>query len=178
MISGFFSKDNVLVGELVAKEQVGPFLSIYLHQLKSFILCILNFQPKYLFILLQIFIETTREVGPTFLLAKFDGIVGLGFQEIAVENAPPLWYGFLCHFQAQGDLKCVPNIKHYQYYCLHFAGLPCSSRVLLRRRSFLSGSIEILMMQMVGNLCLEVLIQITTRENILMFLLHEKDIGR
>ncbi|XP_074585513.1 aspartic proteinase-like [Curcuma longa] len=59
IISGFFSKDNVLVGEVVAKD--------------------------------QIFIETTREVGPTFLLAKFDGIVGLGFQEISVENAPPLW---------------------------------------------------------------------------------------
>lgn len=95
IISGFFSKDNVLVGEVVAKDQVGHFLCIYLHQLKSFILCILNFQPKYLFILLQIFIETTREVGPTFLLAKFDGIVGLGFQEISVENAPPLWYAFL-----------------------------------------------------------------------------------
>ncbi|WOL18395.1 aspartic proteinase [Canna indica] len=59
-ISGFFSEDNVLVGDLVVKD--------------------------------QIFIEVTRESGFSFLLAKFDGIVGLGFPEISVGDAPPLWY--------------------------------------------------------------------------------------
>lgn len=28
----------------------------------------------------------------TFLVAKFDGILGLGFREIAVGNAVPVWY--------------------------------------------------------------------------------------
>lgn len=39
----------------------------------------------------QAFIEATREGSLTFVLAKFDGILGLGFQEISVGNAVPLW---------------------------------------------------------------------------------------
>ncbi|OAY82804.1 Aspartic proteinase [Ananas comosus] len=59
-ISGFFSQDHVLVGDLLIKDQV--------------------------------FIETTRESSLTFLVAKFDGILGLGFPEISVGSVPPLWY--------------------------------------------------------------------------------------
>ncbi|PON75817.1 Aspartic peptidase [Trema orientale] len=59
-ISGFFSQDNVQVGDIVVKDQV--------------------------------FIEATREGSLTFLIAKFDGILGLGFQEISVGNATPVWY--------------------------------------------------------------------------------------
>ncbi|XP_059652198.1 aspartic proteinase A1-like isoform X2 [Cornus florida] len=58
-ISGFFSQDNVGVGDLVVEDQV--------------------------------FIEATRE-GLPFVVAKFDGILGLGFQEISVGNATPVWY--------------------------------------------------------------------------------------
>ncbi|KAG0496487.1 hypothetical protein HPP92_001178 [Vanilla planifolia] len=58
-ISGFFSQDHVLVGDLSVKDQV--------------------------------FIEVTREVSLAFLLAKFDGIVGLGFSEISVGSYPPIW---------------------------------------------------------------------------------------
>ncbi|XP_030539606.1 aspartic proteinase A1-like isoform X2 [Rhodamnia argentea] len=62
-ISGFFSQDNVKVGDLVVKKQE--------------------------------FIEATKEPGITFLAAKFDGILGLGFQEISVGKAVPVWYNMV-----------------------------------------------------------------------------------
>nr|XP_043623821.1 phytepsin-like [Erigeron canadensis] len=58
-ISGYFSEDNVQVGDLVVQN--------------------------------QIFIEATREPGATFLAGKFDGILGLGFKNISVGNAVPVW---------------------------------------------------------------------------------------
>lgn len=62
-ISGFFSQDNVKVGDLVVKNQD--------------------------------FIEATKEASITFLAAKFDGILGLGFQEISIGKAIPVWYNML-----------------------------------------------------------------------------------
>ncbi|KAG7012357.1 hypothetical protein SDJN02_25109, partial [Cucurbita argyrosperma subsp. argyrosperma] len=62
-VSGFFSNDNVRVGDLVVKNQD--------------------------------FIEATREPSLTFLVAKFDGLLGLGFQEISVGNAVPVWYNMV-----------------------------------------------------------------------------------
>lgn len=62
-IAGFFSQDNVEVGNLIVEDQV--------------------------------FIEATREGSLTFVLAKFDGILGLGFQEISVGNAVPVWYNMM-----------------------------------------------------------------------------------
>ncbi|XP_041023257.1 aspartic proteinase-like [Juglans microcarpa x Juglans regia] len=62
-ISGFFSYDEVKVGDRVVKDQE--------------------------------FIEATREPSITFLVAKFDGILGLGFQEISVGNSVPLWYNMV-----------------------------------------------------------------------------------
>ncbi|KAL3576024.1 hypothetical protein D5086_021307 [Populus alba] len=39
----------------------------------------------------QEFIEATKEPSITFLVGKFDGILGLGFKEIAVGGAVPVW---------------------------------------------------------------------------------------
>ncbi|WCJ26831.1 Aspartic proteinase [Euphorbia peplus] len=43
----------------------------------------------------QVFIEVTREEDLKFVLAKYDGIVGLGFQEISVGNTVPVWYNMV-----------------------------------------------------------------------------------
>ncbi|XP_047327417.1 aspartic proteinase A1-like isoform X2 [Impatiens glandulifera] len=62
-VSGFLSQDNVIVGDLLIKN--------------------------------QIFMEATREGSFTFVLAKFDGILGLGFQEISVGDVVPVWYNMM-----------------------------------------------------------------------------------
>uniref|UniRef100_A0A7C8ZHP7 Peptidase A1 domain-containing protein n=1 Tax=Opuntia streptacantha TaxID=393608 RepID=A0A7C8ZHP7_OPUST len=62
-IAGFFSQDNVQVGNLTVKDQV--------------------------------FIEATKVGSLNLLVAKFDGILGLGFPELSVGNATPVWFNMV-----------------------------------------------------------------------------------
>ncbi|XP_044498716.1 aspartic proteinase A2-like isoform X2 [Mangifera indica] len=43
----------------------------------------------------QEFVEVTKQGFLTFLTVKFDGILGLGFQDISVGQATPLWYNMI-----------------------------------------------------------------------------------
>jgi len=58
-LSGYISKDNVLMGEMTVKG--------------------------------QLFAEAIKEPGMTFIAAKFDGILGMGFPTIAVTGATPVF---------------------------------------------------------------------------------------
>lgn len=90
-IAGFFSEDHTTVGDLVVKNQVRKFyvnvscLSIANRHYELYGFVFTSWH------LLQVFIEATKESSLTFLVAKFDGILGLGFQEISVGNVVPVW---------------------------------------------------------------------------------------
>lgn len=47
----------------------------------------------------QLFAEATKEPGLAFVMAKFDGIMGLGFESISVTHAAPIWYNIIAQGQ-------------------------------------------------------------------------------
>ena len=82
----------MLVGDLVVKSQVNFFYFSVIAHVHSHANCISNAATY--FSQFQKFIETTREPSFSFILGKFDGILGLGYPEISVGKAPPIWYVF------------------------------------------------------------------------------------
>jgi len=45
-------------------------------------------------LILQEFVEVTREGFFPFVTTEYDGVLGLGFQDISVGHVTPVWYSF------------------------------------------------------------------------------------
>lgn len=50
-----------------------------------------SFGDRHKCFICQVFMEATKEGSLTFVVAHFDGILGLGFQEISVGDVVPVW---------------------------------------------------------------------------------------
>jgi len=64
----------------------------------------------------QQFGEATSETGPSFILAEFDGILGLAFETISVDHITPVWYNIISQNLVQQPvfafwLSKTPDLK-------------------------------------------------------------------
>lgn len=64
------------------------------------------------FLVVQEFVEVTREGLLALIGTQFDGILGLGFQETAVGKATPVWY-------SSSSLKLLLLNSSYFSFFLH-----------------------------------------------------------
>ena len=91
-IIGYFSQDNVQVGGVVVENQVCAYTrSAHLFYASDHVYSICKYNTNFIKLHCQDFIEATLEPSITFMVAKFDGILGLGFKEISVGGAEPIW---------------------------------------------------------------------------------------
>ena len=86
-IYGFFSQDNVQVGDVIIKDQVSVLTSLVFSQIM-----LLWFADDLLLPILQEFAEITREGSLVLSALPFDGILGLGFQDASIGKVTPVWY--------------------------------------------------------------------------------------
>lgn len=88
-LSGYLSTDLISVSKIVI---------IYNHSLIYYYVKLNNsiiFQMDSNVILNQTFAEALKEPGLAFVAAKFDGIFGLGYYTISVDNVVPPFYNMI-----------------------------------------------------------------------------------
>lgn len=175
-ISGFFSQDSVEVGDLVVKDQVGSssILCNFFFFLCQRLIC--GCGNVCLTFIFQVFIEATKEGSLTFILARFDGILGLGFQEISVGDAVPVWYVSFCIANATFYNFSIGIVSLYVHDMSE--GTIWCNKISLVKRSSPSGSTGIQPLRREEKLFSAVWIQTTIRGSIPMFQLLKRVTGR
>ncbi|EGD78688.1 cathepsin D [Salpingoeca rosetta] len=71
----------------------------------------------------QLFAEATNEPGITFVAAKFDGILGMGFVEISVDQVVPYWYNLVSAGKVESNM--------YTFWLNRVQGAPSGGELTL-----------------------------------------------
>ncbi|XP_008470881.2 phenoloxidase 1-like [Diaphorina citri] len=85
-VSGYLSQDTLRIGDLTIKNQV--FGEAIKEPGFTFVIGDLTIKN-------QVFGEAIKEPGFTFVAAKFDGILGMGYDNIAVDGVEPPFYNII-----------------------------------------------------------------------------------
>ena len=70
----------------------------------------------------QVFAEATKVPGKAFIAAKFDGLLGLGYQEISVDNVVPPFYNMYTEHLIKDDLFAF-WLNRYYFLLSYIVGL-------------------------------------------------------